>query len=194
LLLFKRATLDKIVSGEVDLAFRRWARPRVKVGTRLRTAVGVLEVTAVDVVPYAKLTEKEARRAGFASRTELLEALEGREGTIHRVRLRYAGEDPRIALRQRSRLTDEEIVELQRRLGRLDAASRHGAWTSSVLRLIAEKPGVSAGDLAEQLGRERLAFKRDVRKLKELGLTESMKVGYCLSRRGRTFLMASLNE
>ena len=29
-----------------------------------------------------------------------------------------------------------------------------------------------AGDLAESFGRERLDFKRDVRKLKELGLTE----------------------
>ena len=30
-----------------------------------------------------------------------------------------------------------------------------------------------AADLAESFGRERLDFKRDVRKLKELGLTES---------------------
>ena len=43
-----------------------------------------------------------------------------------------------------------------------------------MLRLIADRPGVRAGDLAEQLGRERLAFKADVRKLKALGLTESL--------------------
>ena len=38
------------------------------------------------------------------------------------------------------------------------------------------------------MDRERLAFKRDVRKLKELGLTESLDVGYRLSPRGRAVL------
>ena len=37
-------------------------------------------------------------------------------------------------------------------------------------------------------GRERHPFKTDVRKLKELGLTESLEVGYRLSPRGRTVL------
>jgi hypothetical protein len=38
------------------------------------------------------------------------------------------------------------------------------------------------------VGREKLPFKRDVRKLKELGLTESLLVGYRLSPRGRALL------
>ena len=37
-------------------------------------------------------------------------------------------------------------------------------------------------------GRERHPFKTDVRKLKELGLTESLEVGYRLSPRGRALL------
>jgi hypothetical protein len=49
---------------------------------------------------------------------------------------------------------------------------------------------VLAADLAAALGREKHPFKRDVRKLKELGLTESMPVGYRLSPRGRTLLDA----
>jgi DNA-binding IclR family transcriptional regulator len=77
---------------------------------------------------------------------------------------------------------------LRQRLGRLDAASLHGAWTAAVLRLLAENEGVRAADLAEQLGRETLPFKRDVRKLKELGLTESLGTGYRLSPRGRALL------
>ena len=36
--------------------------------------------------------------------------------------------------------------------------------------------------------RETRAFKADVRKLKELGLTISHEVGYSLSRRGRALL------
>jgi biotin operon repressor len=47
---------------------------------------------------------------------------------------------------------------------------------------------VRAADLAAGLGRERAAFKADVRKLKELGLTESLEVGYRLSPRGRALL------
>ena len=45
-----------------------------------------------------------------------------------------------------------------------------------------------AADLAEAVGRERLPFKRDVRKLKELGLTESLETGYRLSPRGRALM------
>ena len=57
-----------------------------------------------------------------------------------------------------------------------------------MLRLIADRPGVRAGDLAAESGRERLEFKADVRKLKALGLTESLEVGYRLSPRGRAYL------
>ena len=48
--------------------------------------------------------------------------------------------------------------------------------------------GLRAADLAERFGRERLKFKTDVRKLKALGLTESLAVGYRLSPRGRAYL------
>jgi hypothetical protein len=61
-------------------------------------------------------------------------------------------------------------------------------WTIATLRLIGDRPGVRAGDLAAAAGRERHPFKTDVRKLKELGLTESLEVGYRLSSRGRALL------
>jgi hypothetical protein len=56
------------------------------------------------------------------------------------------------------------------------------------LRLIGDRPQVRAADLAAAAGRERLAFKADVRKLKELGRTQSLEVGYRLSPRGRALL------
>ena len=43
-------------------------------------------------------------------------------------------------------------------------------------------------ELAAEMGREKLPFKRDVRKLKELGLTESLNPGYRLSPRGEAVL------
>ena len=48
-----------------------------------------------------------------------------------------------------------------------------------------------APDLAAQVGRETGEFKRDVRKLKELGLTISLEVGYRLSPRGQAYLQES---
>jgi predicted transcriptional regulator len=56
-----------------------------------------------------------------------------------------------------------------------------------VLRLIAKRPGTRAPHLAASLGRETAPFKADVRKLKELGLTESLQVGYRLSPRGQAY-------
>jgi hypothetical protein len=187
-MLFPPATLAAIAEGRVDLAFRRWDRPRVKAGARQRTPVGVIAFDAVERVDREQLTTEDARRAGFASRDELLSFLDRRaSGTIYRVTLRLLGPDPRVALRES--LPDErEIVEIERRLARLDLASRHGPWTLAVLEAIGAQPGVRAGDLASQFARERMPFKIDVRKLKELGLTESLEVGYRLSPRGRAVL------
>jgi hypothetical protein len=187
--LFKRHVLDGLADGTITVAFRRWARPRVRAGSKLRTAAGVLAVDAVDEVPTTGITEDDARRAGFSSRSTLLDDLASqRHGRVYRIELHVAGPDPRVELRGRDALTGDELAEVERRLARLDAASRHGAWTLAVLRLIRDRPEVRAGDLAPTRGQETLAFKRDVRKLKELGLTESLEVGYRLSARGRAVL------
>jgi hypothetical protein len=186
--LFKRRVLDGLADGSITLAFRRWTRPRVRVGSRLRTAVGVLAVDAVDEIDAEDITVKDARRAGFATRADLLDELARREdGAVYRIALHLAGPDPRVALRAASP-TDADVDEVQRRLARLDAASSHGPWTMSVLELIRDRPAIRAGDLAAAVGRDRPSFKRDVRKLKELGLTESLEVGYRLSPRGRAIL------
>lgn len=179
--------------GTVDLAFRRWDRPRLRVGTRMRTPVGLIEVVSVQRVSASAITAAEAKRAGAATRAELLGWL-GKvrpERPIYRIELRYAGADPRVALREDDALTDAAIADLRARLARLDAASRHGLWTRQALEIIARRPAVRAPDLAAELGLETVVFKRDVRKLKELGLTESLEVGYRLSPRGKTLLDAA---
>ncbi|MEL6761809.1 MAG: hypothetical protein AAFP04_15605 [Myxococcota bacterium] len=55
-MLIKRAVLDRIVTGEIDRAFRRWKRPTVKSGGRLRTAVGELAIEEVVKVSLESLT------------------------------------------------------------------------------------------------------------------------------------------
>jgi len=133
------------------------------------------------------LTEQDAHAAGFAD-LPALRAAQPRDGQLYRIRLRVAGPDPRVELRSRARLDAAERAELAKRLDRLDRASHIGPWTATVLDLIAGNPGTRAPDLAARLGRETLPFKRDVRKLKELGLTESLPVGYRLSPRGEAYL------
>ena len=178
-------TLDAIAAGSVTVALRRWRRPTVRAGGTLTTKVGVLAIDSVEVIDVAAVTDADVARAGYADRAQLLAALGDREGELYRIRFHLAGPDPRIALRERDALTADEVAELERRLARLDG---RGPWTAQVLRLIGDRPGVRAGDLAAELGRERLAFKADVRKLKALGLTESLEIGYRLSPRGRAFL------
>ncbi|WP_211190943.1 hypothetical protein [Actinomycetospora sp. TBRC 11914] len=70
----------------------------------------------------------------------------------------------------------------------MDRRSGHGPWAWSTLRAIAAEPGRRAPDLAAAFGRETAPFKADVRKLKALGLTHSLPVGYELSPRGRAVL------
>ncbi|RTL62278.1 MAG: hypothetical protein EKK42_32485 [Pseudonocardiaceae bacterium] len=188
-MLLRRPVLDAIAAGRVTRVYRRWDRARVKVGTRLRTAVGVLEVTAVDTVAPESLTDADAAAAGVADAATLrLELAKRPTGDVFRIDLRPAGEDPRIALRADDALDDDARAALDARLARMDATSPYGPWTAATLALIAENPEVRAPDLAERMGRETLPFKRDVRKLKELGLTESLPVGYRLSPRGRAYL------
>lgn len=186
-MLIPRAVLDGIVAGRVDTAFRRWTRPTVRAGGRLRTAVGELAIDEVAVVDEAAITDAEAVRAGLADRAALLATLRP-EGTLHRIRFRLAGPDPRVARREQAALDDGQLAEVRARLDRLDRASRHGPWTRATLRLVADHPGRRAPDLAAMVGRETAPFKTDVRKLKELGLTESLEVGYRLSPRGRSVL------
>ena len=57
---------------------------------------------------------------------------------------------------------------------------------TSTCRRSPTSPGVRAADLAGVVRpRDALDFKRDVRRLKELGLTESLEIGYRLSPRGK---------
>lgn len=187
-MMIRPAELRAIRDGAVDLAFRRWDRPRVLVGTRLRTAVGLVEVTSVDRVTPSRIPAAEAHRAGYASRAALLDALSAKaDRPVFRVGLRFAGADPRAALREE--VPDEaEVAALRAWLDRLDAASSIGPWTRDTLRIIERSPAVRAPDLATELGRPTPEFKRDVRKLKEKGLTQSLDIGYRLSPRGAAVL------
>lgn len=190
-MLISNAHLQGIATGEINLAFRKWRSPTVRTGGTLRTAIGVLAIEAVEVVSERELSPADAKAAGFPSLQELLESLRSRnEGTLYRIRLRLSGPDPREQLRQQTGTNADEREQLLSRLDRLDRLGKHGPWTNAVLRAIAARPNLRAAELAEQLGFEKEWLKTSIRKLKELGLTESLVVGYRLSPRGHALLEA----
>lgn len=189
-MLFTSDAVPGLADGTITLTFRTWTRPQARVGGRYRTGGLLLEVTAVSQVNPSSITDRDARRAGSSSAAALRERLgeQGHDGRVWRVEFRCVGEDDRIARRNDATLTDEKLLKLQARLKRMDDASSTGAWTEKTLQLVASHPGVVSTRLAQRMKMERQAFKINVRKLKELGLTESLEIGYRLSPLGEAFM------
>ena len=187
-MLFRQDSLDGIREGRITLAFRRWRRPTVRTGGTLMLPIGQLQIVEVRRITESEITEDDARRAGYTSRQALCEELAGREGALYRIELGTLGPDPRIVLRARDTLGDADMAAISGTLAKLDASAPGGPWTRRFLELIRDKPAVRAGDLCSLVAMERLHFKAYVRKLKALGLTESLEVGYRLSPRGHAFL------
>jgi len=102
------------------------------------------------------------------------------------VKLKYESEDPRIELREKTDLTDDEFKKLKTKLERLDKT--RGPWVLIVMKLIKRYPERRAGELAEIMKMDKLDFKVNVRKLKNLGLTISHEIGYSLSPLGEIVL------
>jgi hypothetical protein len=183
-MLFRQDILEGIGEGRVTLAFRRWRRAPPTEGSSLRTPVGVLCLDRVTIVDQDDITPEDVQRTGM-SVDELRSSIAG-EGTLLRIELRLAGDDPRIALRERVP-EGGELETIVARLARIDTASST-PWATRYLQLIADQPGIVSHVLARQADADVRPFKRRVRQLKELGLTESLEVGYRLSPRGRAVL------
>lgn len=178
-------------AGEVTVAVRRWKRPSVKAGGTLRTPSGVLAIDSVERITLTDLDAATARAAGYPTLKALIASLAPTRNPLYLVRFRPGPPDPRVALRENAEITAADRAELDRRLDGFDERSPRGPWTRQTLRTIAHRPAVRAPDLAADAGVETKRYKTDVRKLKELGLTESLEVGYRLSPRGRAYLSPS---
>ncbi|MEQ1785860.1 MAG: ASCH domain-containing protein [Acidimicrobiales bacterium] len=189
-MLFEQRFWEPIARGEVTVTFRRWKRRQALAGRRYRTAGGIIEVDAIDVIAPEEITDADAVAGLYPSAEAILADLRGTPDLdLYRIRFHLVTEpDPRAVLAGSADLSPDDAAEIDRRLERLDRASSHGAWTLDTLRLVERRPETRAGDLADEVGRERLAFKTDVRKLKNLGLTLSLGVGYRLSPRGEAYL------
>lgn len=189
-MLFTAATLRGLTEGKVDCTYRRWEVVRPKVGSRFTTSAGVVEVTSITAADEERLTGQDAADAGFDSVAALVKwtSAKGR-GDLYRIGIVVVGPDPRVALRDSVKLGHADVSALSAHLDRMDRAADQ-PWTRSTLRQIQRLPGAVSTELAAEVGQERRAYKLRVRRLKALGLTESLERGYRLSPRGRAYLAA----
>jgi hypothetical protein len=171
-----------IADGSITVTFRAWTRAQARAGGRYRIGGMLIEATDVRQVSVEEITDDDARLAGATDRAALVSRL-GTNDPVWRVDFRFVGPDDRIA--RRNDTSSEDLTDVMVRLSRLD---RNGAWTRQTLQLIERYPGIVSTTLARHANQERPAFKLNVRKLKELGLTESLDVGYRLSPRGEAVL------
>jgi hypothetical protein len=190
-MLFKDAQLPGIRAGTTTQTYRRWRSPRVRVDGvyRLRPDLAV-RVTALRewTQPFSS---RDARAAGFDDVAALERALAAFQRATRLYRVDFercdAPPDPRRLLAASSP-TNDDVEGIRMKLAAMDRRTDGDAWTTRVLRAIEREPGRRAGDLAAAIGWPTPVFKTRVRRLKALGLTESLEVGYRLSSRGRRYV------
>ena len=190
--LLRKDTLERIAAGEIDGGVPvveaahgqgRWVRCRRRSGcwrsSRWSRSRG-----------GGRSRMRTPKRAGFASRAALLKAFPRKPGrpAVSRRVLRWPGRTLGSRCEQRADLERRRARRDREAAGAARRARRSARGPAQTLELIAARPETRAGDLAADLGQERLPFKANVRKLKALGLTESLEVGYRLSPRGRAYL------
>lgn len=184
-MLLSQKALDAIVKGEIDRVYRRWKRPAVVEGTLQRTSHGLVEVVGLRQVEE---NEIEPTAAGYGTTEEVLADIRPPETgrILYEVRVRWAGEDPRLELRESTDLDEGALDAID---SVVSGIGRHGGPTGTeLLQTIAANPATLADELADGIGMERDVLKRRIRQLKEIGLTESLRVGYRLSPRGEAYL------
>jgi hypothetical protein len=191
-MLFAGSDRDGVAEGRITSAYRRWAEPRVVAGRIYRTNAGRIEIDSVSQINPDLLADNDADviAADRGNAKDVRRRLRGNEDwPTFLIRFHLVeGPDPREELAASASFSEADLKELTDRLAKLDELSRHGAWTTATLRQIQAKPATRAGDLAADVGRDTAGFKLDVRKLKNLGLTYSLEVGYELSPRGTAYL------
>lgn len=196
-MLFAGSDKDGVESGQITVAYRRWAEPRVVEGRIYRTNAGRIEIDSIRPVNPELINDNDpdVALADRQNAKDVRRRLRG-DDAMPTFLIRFhlvEGPDPREELAAQSSLSDAEVADLRERLDHFDQLSNHGPWTEQTLRLIESTPATRAADLAASVGRETAPFKLDVRKLKNLGLTYSLEVGYQLTPRGAAYLNALSN-
>ena len=188
-MLFKKKFLTLVENGKVRIAFRKWTRPSVRESGTLLTPVGQLRIKTLNIVEYDQIADYEILQAGYKNRKELDKELAFKDsGDIYKIEFELESTDPRIELREKTTISDEEMTKIIRKLKRLDTSGEVTDWTCKVLEVVDSEPGRYAIEYSSKLGYEKEWFKFNIRKLKNLGLTISLTDGYEISPRGKVVL------
>lgn len=188
-MLFKKKFLTLIENGKIHTAFRKWKRPSVSESGTLLTPVGQLRIKSLSKIGYDQISDTEIIQAGYKNRKELDKELAFKDsGDIYKIHFELETADPRIELRENTAISDDEMTKIIEKLKRLDSNGKTKKWTLKVLKIVDDEPGKHAIDYSKKLGYEKEWFKLNIRKLKNLGLTISIKDGYEMSPRGKKVL------
>ena len=191
-MMFSSLFHDGILSGHITRTYRYWRRPQAKVGGLQRVArAGFIEVLAVDIVEPGTIKSKDAAMCGFSSLAELkayLQHFDDGARDLYQIDFRFVGDRPDREPDRRPVFDASEIAGIDKALDLRDRNSKAGPWTRDTLKLVGAHPGMPSAQMAKILGREQVALKQDMRKLKKLGLTTSLEAGYKLSPRGESYL------
>ncbi len=188
-MLFKKRFLTLIEKGEIQTAYRKWSHPSVSESGTLLTAVGQLRITFLKKIEYDQITDSDVRKAGYVNRNELDKELSFKKvGDLYKIGFKLEKADPRIKLRENTDISESEMLEILTKLERLDSRGKVKYWTFKILKLVNVEPGKHAIEYATKLGYEKEWFKLHIRKIKNMGLTISLKDGYEISPRGKIVL------
>ena len=190
MLMFTSDDHERMAAGEITVTWRLWKYAHVKAGRTYASGFslgGAIAVEDVREVPAGEITDTDAHEVGQPDAGALIEYARSHSGrtitsdtVLYRVQFHFEPVAPPKP--------EYSLEEVAKRLERLDRASRTGPWTLATVRLIEENPGVVSRHLAPDLGMARDDFKLNVRKLKNLGLTLSLPVGYELTELGQSYL------
>lgn len=186
-MIFRKEFLKKIETGEVTLAFRQWKKLSISEGRTLKTPVGLILYKKIKAIKSKDIKKSDVEKSGFSELADLIRDLSG-EGTIYRIEFVLHGPDPRIELRESTKLQAFEKEILLKKLSALDNSGAIKDWVTSVLNYIKLNPGHPSKEIAKELGHDQTKLKLNIRKLKNLGLTISLGTGYKLSPLGRVVL------
>lgn len=68
---FSAELREDVVAGDITVSVRLWRRPKVRVGGRYPVAGAVIEVTSVELLPFASITDADVRHCGESDREAL---------------------------------------------------------------------------------------------------------------------------
>ena len=181
---FRKPQKIAITEGRLTHTIRTWKKPQAKPNGRYNIPpYGAIKVIEVTHTALKTIQPKQLKAAGYSSTDEAAHALSVRPGDlIWSISFEYLGRDE-VKRPATTNVTLDEVDALKTKLERMDG---NKPWTKEVLNLISNNPGTRAADLAKKMQAplDTPIFKRQVRRLKALGLTHSLEVGYRLSDRG----------